>query len=118
MAHSAPVSVPIPQVPEGGVDENHDLSPKSPADRKIMEELISHRPVASELKDKGILKGVFTWWRGGVPLDGCSVGSVRLVGGKVLVPSDVVVLVSRSRVQCFTLQIHLPCTPLGVFLSP
>lgn len=46
-----------------GVDLRSDLSPTSPTDRKRMEELMARRADASELKNKNILKGMFTvWW--------------------------------------------------------
>lgn len=56
---AAPPPVSIPTNPEDGVDESHDLNPGSPVDKKRLDSLISERPNASELQEKGILKGMY-----------------------------------------------------------
>ena len=45
-------------VPAPGVDTTDDLEPGDKGDRAKFEKLFSERPAPSELKDKGILKGV------------------------------------------------------------
>jgi hypothetical protein len=58
-AHNAvPHVIPAPAAKEGGViDQSHDLEPNSPTDRAKLETLFQGRSSASELQDKGILKG-------------------------------------------------------------
>jgi hypothetical protein len=64
-AHTlAPSIVPAPGVPVGGVDKSHDLEPESAADKAKLEKLFQSRPDASDLQEKGILKGEWFVWDG------------------------------------------------------
>lgn len=57
----APGFVPAPGTAgtsAAGVDQSHDLKPSSPQEKSQLEAMLSHRPEAKELQDKGILKGM------------------------------------------------------------